>query len=50
MANNTNISIVFQGSDDKNKIKEKMHKFAQRLSDDGEGGKPNCKGIHSNNL
>jgi hypothetical protein len=24
-----------------------MQKFAQRLSDDGEGGKPNYKGIYS---
>ena len=41
------MSILFQGSDDKNKVQEKMQKFAQRLSDDGEGGKPNYKGIYS---
>ena len=35
----------FQGSDDKSKIQEKMHKFAQRLSEDGEGGKQNFKGL-----
>ena len=42
-----NMLILFQGSDDKNKVQEKMQKFAQRLSDDGEGGKPNYKGIYS---
>ena len=44
--NDKNMLILFQGSDDKNKVQEKMHKFAQRLSDDGEGGKPNYKGTY----